>query len=372
MGIDVPAERVREILAALGCEEVESGEWRVERRTIAVVAPSWRRDLTREIDLIEEVARIHGYEAIPEDVGVPMVPSARRRDDRVLDQIRHALTAAGFDEAMTLSVVDEKTSQLLSPWTDAPPLRSAMPVIRGADCLRRSLVPSLLAARRTNETLANVNCELFEIAKVYLPQGDQLPREELMLSIAGGRGYAVVKGVVETILDELKISTPLEAGDADLALLDPSASCRLRLGGERLGYVGQLRPETLGRFDLRGPATVAEIRLAPLVEAADLVPRCVPQSPYPAVTRNLNLVVAESVCWADVAATSREHGGPCFESIEYRDTYRDVERLGDRKSLLFTISLRSADGTLTSQQADAARDRIIAACHARHGAELRG
>ena len=85
---------------------------------------------------------------------------------------------------------------------------------------------------------------------------------------------------------------------------------------------------------------MAEIRLSPLIEAADLVPQCVPQSPYPAVTRDLNLVVDEAVRWADIAATVREHGGPCFESLEYRDTYRDPERLGGgKKSLLFTIVL---------------------------------
>ncbi len=82
----------------------------------------------------------------------------------------------------------------MSPWTDAEPLRSLMPVIRGADYLRRSLVPSLLAARRTNESLANSEIELFEIAKVYLPQGDDLPREEVMLAISSGREYLAVKG----------------------------------------------------------------------------------------------------------------------------------------------------------------------------------
>ena len=116
---------------------------------------------------------------------------------------------------------------------------------------------------------------------------------------------------------------------------------------------------------------MAEIRLSPLVEAADLVPHCVPQSSFPAVTRDLNLVIEESVRWADVAATARENGGPCFESLEYRDTYRDAERLGGKKSLLFSILLRSNEGTLTGQQADEVRDRIVAACRPEHGAELR-
>jgi phenylalanyl-tRNA synthetase beta chain len=378
LGIPVPAKRVQEILSALGNEVSHPDSFlphpsvSVQQPTsLTVVPPSWRRDLTREIDLIEEVGRIHGYDAIPEDVGVPMVPSARRRDDRVFERVRHVLTAAGFDEALTLSVVDAQASASMSPWTNAEPLRTLAPVVRGADCLRRSLVPSLLAARRTNESLANAEIELFEIAKVYLPQGDDLPHEDSMLAITSGRDYLGVKGVIETILAELKVAVPMAADDAGMALFDPSASCRLQLGGETFGYVGRLTHEALRQFDLRGPAVVAEIRLAPLVEESDLVPRCVPQSPYPAVTRDLNLVVAESVRWAEVAATVREQGGPCFESLEYRDTYRDAQRLGDKKSLLFSIALRSPGGTLTSQQADEIRDRIVAACKAKHGAELR-
>ena len=131
-------------------------------------------------------------------------------------------------------------------------------------------------------------------------------------------------------------------------------------------------PRRCGSSISAGRPRVAEIRLAPLMEAADLVPRCVAQSPYPAVSRDLNLVVAEPVRWADVAATVRQHAGECFESLEYRDTYRDPERLGSgKKSLLFTITLRSSDGTLTSQQADEVRDRVVAACRERHAAELR-
>jgi phenylalanyl-tRNA synthetase beta chain len=390
LGIDVPPPRVRAILLALGNEEVArpsppaplpKGEGSQHAplpsplsplpSSLIVVAPSWRRDLTREIDLVEEVGRIHGYDAVPEDVSVPMVPSARRREDRVLERIRHVLSAAGFDEAMTISLVDRQTAAAHSPWTDAEPLRSEMPIVRGADCLRRSLVPSLLGVRRANEALANAEIELFEIARVYLPRGDELPQEELMLGIASGRDYLAVKGAIETILAELKIAVPLEAGDTDMAVLDATAACRLLFHGETLGYVGRLRGDALGQFDLRGDATVAEIRVAPLVEMAELVPRCMPQSPYPAVSRDLNLVVDEAVRWADLAATVRQHGGPCFESLEYRDTYRDPERLGDKKSLLLSIALRWPEGTLTSQQADEVRDRIVAACRARHGAELR-
>src|SRR5690606_32843382 len=106
--------------------------------------------------------------------------------DRVLARVRHVLTAAGFDEAYTLSAVEPALSSAYSPWTDAAPLHSQMPVLRGANQLRRSLAPSLLAARRTNESLANPVIELFEVAKVYLPRAGALPQEERMIGLNSG------------------------------------------------------------------------------------------------------------------------------------------------------------------------------------------
>jgi phenylalanyl-tRNA synthetase beta chain len=375
LGIDVPAERVREILTALGNKEfiapATPAVATLPDTDVVVVPPSWRRDLTREIDLIEEVGRIYGYENIPEDVGVPMVPSAKRREDRVLEKIRHVLTASGFDEAVTLSVVDERSSAAMSPWTDAEPLQSQMPVIRGADYLRRSLVPSLLMVRRTNEALANSDIELFETAKVYLPHTSDLPQEDLVLSLTSGRDFAFVKGVVEAILTALKIHDPLEIIEPNVSLLDPDEACRLQFRNEPFGVLGRITGEGQRQFDLRESTTVAEIRLAPLIEAADLVPCYAAQSPYPAVTRDVNLVVDEAVRWSDVAATVRACSGNSFESLQYRDTYRDAKRLGNKKSLLFTIALRSAEGTLTSQQADDVRDQVVAACREKHNAELR-
>ncbi|OHB65967.1 MAG: phenylalanine--tRNA ligase subunit beta [Planctomycetes bacterium RBG_13_63_9] len=392
LGIDVPADQVRRILVALGNVEVphpgslpqgEGGEPiphpnpLPKGEGIEFIPPSWRRDLTREIDLVEEVGRIHGYEQIPEDVGVPMVASTRTRSDRVEAKIRNALTAFGFDEAMTASVVDEKTARMLSLWTDAEPLRSLTPVLRGADRLRTSLIPSLLAARRTNEALANAQIELFEIARVYLPEGKKLPDEQPMLGITSGRDYLAVKGAVEALVATLNPAVELQAAELEAAgagcrLFDPQQSCRLELDGIILGYVGRLDDEGLKQFELRLPTTVAEVKLSLLVQTANLVPRHVPQPPYPAVSRDLNLVVDDEVRWSDVAATVAANCGELLEELRYCDTYRDPKQIGPgKKSLLMAISLRSHQGTMTSQEADAVRDRIVTACREKHGAELR-
>jgi phenylalanyl-tRNA synthetase beta chain len=237
-------------------------------------------------------------------------------------------------------------------------------------------VPSLLGARQTNESLSNPVIELFEIAKIYLP-GPRLPEEWWMLGITSGRPYAEVKGVVEAIVAAIDPKLERQAGNlscenADLPLLDPNASCRLMLDGQLLGYVGQLSAAGQKQSDLRGPAIVAELKLAPLFDRADLIPQYVPLPAFPAVSRDLNLVVDEAVRWAQIAATVRRNGGPHLESLDYRDTYRNPDRLGaGKKSFLFSIGLRSQEGTLTSQQADGVRDRIVAACRQEHGAELR-
>ncbi|REK12740.1 MAG: phenylalanine--tRNA ligase subunit beta [Planctomycetota bacterium] len=373
LGIDVDAAEARRILTALGCREVKHDQQRVE-----VIPPSWRRDVTREIDLVEEVARIHGYDKIPEDVSVPMAPSHRTRGDRVLARVRQALCAAGFDEAMTLSAVEQEWSDAFSPWTDAAPLRASTPVLRRADRLRRSIVPSLLGARHTNESLANPRIELFEVAHVYLPRGaNELPREEMMIAITSGGDYAAVKGALEGLLSALNEKAALLVKPAKLPLLHAQRAAELHVrtgdgAAVLLGYLGEVSQDGLEQFDLRFPATVAELKLAPLIDLANLIPQYHQPPVFPAVSRDLNLVVDESVVWGELSATAREAAGPVAESLTFQDVYRDPKRLGaGKKSLLFSLVLRSDSGTLTSDEADTVHQRVVEACQKAHGAELR-
>jgi len=372
LGIEIDGRVVRRILTALGNKELRADAGHVE-----VIPPSWRRDLSREIDLVEELARIYGYDKIPEDASVPMAPSHRTETDRVLAKVRQALTAAGFDEAMTLSVVEEPWSEAFSPWTTAAPLRSSTPVLRRADRLRRSLVPSLLGARQMNESLANPVIELFEIANVYLPRGGQLPEEELVVSLTSGGDYFAVKGVVEGVLAALNPAAELLARPTQQELFDAQQSAELWVRDAAddellLGYLGQVSANALKQFELRGATTVAELNLSALAAIANLIPQYVQPPMFPAVERDLNLVVDEAVLWADLAGTVRQAAAPFAESLAFQDVYRNPERLGPgKKSLLFTLTLRSGEGTLTGEQADFVCSRVVEACHATHGAQLR-
>lgn len=368
LGIDVPPDEVRRILAALGTKAMRSDD-----QSLEVAPPSWRRDLTREIDLVEEVARIHGYDRIPEDVSVPMTASHRSQRDRVQDKVRRVLTGIGYDEAMTASMVSPQWSEAFSPWSKTPAITSATPLLRGADLLRRSLVPSLLEVRRINESLSNPTIQQFETAKVYLPRTGQLPEEPWMLAITTGGDYFDLKGVVETIVSSLNHPLRVDAVEAEQELLEPARSCELRLGDRVLGYLGEVTAAGLKTFGLRNRATVAELNLAVLQSCAELTPQYTPLSPFPPISQDLNFIVAESLTWAELAGTVRSVAGELLEELDYRETYRDPDTDGpDTKRLLLSITLRSATGTLTGEQAEQVRERIVAACRETHGAKLLG
>lgn len=373
LGIKIPDDRVRQILTALGNEETHACN-----HCVKVVPPSWRPDLTREIDLVEEVGRIYGYDHIPEDAGVKMVASTRSREDRVLDQVRDCIAALGFDEAMTISTVEREWVDTFRPWSTAEPLATSTPVLRRANCLRQSLLPSLLASRRTNETLFNSTIELFEIASVYLPQKIGLPQQaglpdqRRMLGLTSGGGFLELKGVLETLIAAVAPGAQLTAAPYDAPFFAAGQGAELKLDGQRLGYLGVASQKARDQFELRGETAVAEIDLGVVIEAAVTVRRAGELSLYPPMSRDLNIVVDEKTVWADVERIVRAGCGELLERLSFQEEYRSAEKLGPgKKSLLFSIQLRSATGTLTNEEADQVRDSVVAALGKQVGGQLR-
>ena len=367
LGIEIPSATVGKILTDLGCEQTHTCD-----HCVKVIPPSWRADLTREVDLVEEVARIHGYDQIPEDAGVKMVASTRSREDRVLEQVRDVMVATGFCEAMTISAVERDLVERFQPWSQAAPLTVSTPVLRRADCLRQTLLPSLLTSRRANEKLSNAVIELFEIANVYLPQSGDLPDQRRMLAITSGSSFSELKGVVELLVGTVAPSSRIESVDHDAPLFAAGRGCELTVCGRVLGYLGEVSSAGLEQFELRGSTTVAELDLGVLVEMAVPIRQVKKLSPYPPVGRDLNLVVDERVRWTAVEQIVLDESGELLENIAFQETYRNVERLGaGKKSLLFSIQLRSDEGTLTNEQADAVREKIVAKVGQQLGGELR-
>ncbi len=377
LGIDIPADFVPKTLEALGLKiESQDGS------AVTAVPPSWRKDLTREVDLVEEVGRIYGFERVPENANVPMAASFRLPSDRVLNSVRTVLTANGFDEAMTPSLVPEPWSEPFSPWSQTEPLASSQPMlgvlekasqnIGAVDLLRRSLVPSLLEARRINEYRSNTEIELFEIAKVYLTRnGKELPDQPTLAALVSGRDFFEVKGVVETLVAYLNPKVSVEARACDLDLLDVNRSAELLIADQTLGWIGEVSKSGRKHFGLRYNATVAELNMSVLEKLCVLVPQHENQSLFPAISRDFNFIVSNSVHWADLRSTVTEVGGDILESIEYRETFRDEQKDGpDKKRLLLSVTLRSSDATLTGEQADSVCQKIVEQCKAKFDASL--
>jgi phenylalanyl-tRNA synthetase beta chain len=229
LGLKIDDQEVERILTALGCQTTTTAR--------TYVPPSWRHDLTREADLIEEVARIHGYDKIPSNAPVPVTPSARRPFDTAMERVRWMLTAAGLSEAMTPSVVTSKLDESTSPWTERPALRTQTSMLEGAQRLRRSLIPSLLNSRAHNWASAGVAADLFEIAHIYLPQDsdDALPVEEYCLGMVCGGDYFRLKGIIEILWERMGVGEPLQVEPVERDGMVSGSAVELRFGNTRLG-----------------------------------------------------------------------------------------------------------------------------------------
>ncbi|WP_417734460.1 phenylalanine--tRNA ligase subunit beta [Rosistilla oblonga] len=370
LGVKVPADEIRKILTALGCDEQTAD---VDK--IRTCPPSWRHDLTREIDLIEEIARIYGYEKIPDDSPIPVAASQKRPFDEAVSKIRDVLVGSGISEAMTPSVVPADVDELVSPWTDRQPLTTETALLKGAKTLRRSILPSLLDSRHANQAASGADAELFEVAHIYVPPAevDGLPEEQYCVAGVSGQDFYQVKGIVETLLRRLGIAAVPDVRQVEVHGLDKAWSIELTIAGELIGYVGQLCPDVQKSLKLEKTTTCFELNLDAMLAAAHLVPQFRSVSPFPSVSRDLNLVVDEAIRWVDLAASVRAAVGPVLADLKYVETYRDPAKDGEgKKRILMSIDLQSPDSTLTNAQADAMRGDVVDRCNADHGAVLLG
>lgn len=388
LGVDISVERQEAILLGLGFVAEHGGTDRTRWR-----APTWRRDCGREIDLVEEIARIEGYDKVPENEPIAARPVTESARERTLRRATEVLVAAGFCEAMTRSVVGAPLEALASPWGDVSPLVCAPPLVRGADRLRRTLLPSLLEARAANVAVGAQQPDLFETARGYLPwpaavQDAASPVEEpLLVSFVMGGGFATAKGLAEAVLERLGLGVSamneprvvFRQVHLDLFSTGRAAEIVLQRPGlpdERVGVVGEVAATVLTAFGLnvgaKGTVVAAELRLDRLEFAVDLErPRSRP-SDFPAVERDVNLIVDQAVPWGDVATAIRGSAGGLLEECRLVQVWTDAERLGaGKKSFVVALRLRSSEGTLAGEDANRTVETVVAACGRQCGAVLR-
>jgi phenylalanyl-tRNA synthetase beta chain len=352
---------------------------------LSAVPPVGRRDLEREEDLIEEVARHVGYDRIPEAMPVEAMHQGRRTA-RLETELaaRDALIRASLTEALTVTLISPRLLDRFGLAADDP-LRQAVPLVNPLTAehthLRTCLLPGLLEAAQVNVNRRRDAVHLFEIGKVFAPRDNGIDEHKALAIAMRGTWMEGVwdqpadaqqvtffhlKGVLEEVaaelhaggltLEGLGASTP--NGSAPPPWLHPTRAGRVLLAGQPIGVAGELHPDVAERFDLPGPTYVAELDLEPLLDRAVLQPRYAGSPRYPAVRRDVAVVAPVDLPHATVEAALRASVGDLLGAIQLFDVYVGAPLPAGTRNLAYTLIFRAPDRTLTGEEVEDLMRRI--------------
>jgi phenylalanyl-tRNA synthetase beta chain len=381
MGTELAGDDIAALLDRLELSSRSYGD------TVHVSIPTFRRDILEEIDLVEEAARVYGYENIGRDESARCsifseVPAEDLRKESIVD----FLVSRGFAEVVTSSFMDPADTERMG-WDGrderTDPLRVANPLTEAQSALRMSLLPGLLGVVRRNMRAEHEEIRVFEIGKVFLPGPERagLPREELHLAAFFARhalplewmeprrqsDFFDMKGELEALIDRLGLSQGVRMVKPN----DGKGQIFLwLLGGAVLGEGGLIAKGVSEAFDVDSPIFYFDLRLDELPPAGAGWPRFEAMSQYPAVKRDLCIVVANKVRYAEVRNIIMQQA-QYLDSIRVFDYYRGGHLGEGRRSYTFRLSFRSSEGTLDSIAVDREVQKIVGALQRELGAALR-
>jgi phenylalanyl-tRNA synthetase beta chain len=383
LGVDVPAEDVISILERLGCG--------VERKhdSFEVSVPTFRPDLEREVDLIEEVLRIWGMDRI-----AATLPGGRERvghltrDQRWRERVGETLRASGLNETMTYAFTDPSDLDRLDMRLpdDEILVELLNPMSEEQSVLRRTLLPGLLRSVSFNQRRGVPDVQLYEIGSVYWTgEGRKQPKERPMAAAVLAGAWNVPgwnqprvpldffdgKGILEVLVRELGIER-FKVRSAELAWLQPGRAAEVIVAGEVLGWIGEVHPSALARFECEAPLVAFELDLHRLTRAAREDRKLVEPPRFPPVELDIAIVVAESVTAEKIEQAIRSAGGRLLEDLRLFDVYRGKGVESGKKSMAYALTYRLADRTLTAEEVDAAHEKLLRKVLAATGGELRG
>ncbi len=369
LGIEVPRTKVVGIFESLGLEVLGQSD-----EGVTVRVPSWRSDLSREIDLIEEVARIHGYDKIGETTQMAVRCVAPAVAELAERRARRMLAGEGFSEVMTYSLIAPTPLQLAQPWHGGEPICIRNPVSVERTHLRLTNMANLLLVKQVNQSLGTWPVDLFELGMIYVPRrGEDMPEEKLALSVLTDRddGVRVLKGALDNLLDELGVEAKLSEAPGCAGPFEADSAVTLLMDGELLGCVGLTAPGHAEALELRNPPALMEVDFHLLADRCRLDQPYRPVPAYPATRRDVAVVVDENVLWAQIDECVRRSAPETLEQVEFFDVYRGEPVPKGRKSVAFSLTFRRRDRTITAEEAEDARSAILSALERELGAVLR-
>ena len=382
LGMQVEDTEAKRILDGLGYAPADTDDaW-------SCTVPFWRwLDATREIDLVEEIGRVHGLKHVP--VELPRIPpgiGGLTREQQVRRRIEDHLAGAGLREVSTISLVDPDVRAAYHlDGADSIVLRN--PLSADLSELRTSLIPSLVEVIRRNRSVGERDVQIFEIGRSYRPGGDSgLAVEESKLGIAiaghlGGEGwtgagapadFSTLVGIVDGLLARLGVDATRVA-ETGVAQLHPGRAAALQAGSVRFGVIGELHPGLAVDLEVDGPVSIAELDLAAIAAAVPGTTSFSGLSAFPPVRQDIAVVVAEGVEAAALVTAVRDAGGELLREVHVFDVFADADRVGVGKvSVALRLVFQADDRTLTDEEATAVREQIVGALVNSLGAELRG
>ena len=384
LGTDLGPHEMSDILGRLGLGVADAGG-----EALAVEVPTFRPDLEREIDLIEEVVRVHGMENVtPTLPAGPGRAGGLTRDQRLRERIGEALRAAGLEDTMSYSFADPADFGRLG-W-ELPegevPVELLNPMSEEQALLRWTLAPGLLRAVSHNQRRGVDDVHLYEMGAVFVTApGRKQPKERTHVGGAlAGRWHRPTwddeppqldffdgKGVFGALAESLGIERwKLRA--AEMPWLQPGRSAEVLVGGDVVGWLGEVAAPVLDAYEARGPIVLFELQTEPLLRSAAGV-RVFEELPrFPAVELDIALVVDEDVTAERVEQAIRSAGGKLLEGARLFDVYRGQGVAAGRKSLAFALTYRSPERTLTDEDVAAVHEKLVRKVTAAVGGELRG
>lgn len=355
LGIFLEKSEQREILERLCFTVISEKE-----ESLEVSVPSFRGDVYREIDLIEEIARIHGYEGIPatSSIGVKLNPDNRR--DRVVERVKRILSGMGCDEVVTDSIVGNTQGRHTGLWSDSGSIRIINPIRHDEDLLRKTIIPNLLKVKKHNQNHGTETTRLYELSKIYLgKENGELPDEKECLCILGEEGYLHLKGLIETILHQLNINHALDSHPVQSDLFNPEKSAELKLGEKTFGYIGELNREIIHHYDFRSTPCITELDFELLVNMATLEHSYQKAPSFPTIARDLAVIADEFVLWSEIKGAILSLKMEYLEEIEFFDMYRGKQIGQGKKSIAFRLVFRANERTLRNDEVDVCQEKIL-------------
>ena len=340
IGIDIEKDRVMTILGRLGFEP-QLNEIDIVRCSV----PSWRSDVYREVDLIEEVIRIHGYGHVPTEKKIHIDVKTRDTNQRGRRNIAAVLNGCGFFETINVSFEGDESVSLFAE-DGFEPLRVKDVSRKSNNALRHTLLPSLLTVRRRNKDAGNGRCDIYEISHVQRPDdGQQLPQEKTVVGILTDGDFQELRGVVEAIVSSLDSSAVLKCASADVLWAAQGAGAEFTLNGKSLGWAGRPAENIKKAFDLEDDLCLAELDFDRLIELEGAIPQLKQLMRFPPITRDLSLVLDEAVSWAQIERTILAERLEHLQELNFVEIYRGKGIDPGKKSLTLSMSFRCAEST---------------------------